>query len=303
MKCTEVEKMLSAFYDDELADLKRREVEEHILQCQACANSLAQFKELSALAKSSARHVVFDGSDWNSVETALDRRSESEVDVIGKPRTTWKVILVAAAITSILAISSAVLLDVGPHHHAHDHANVTAEFGEYLAHFHVDSSRAQEFILEKYDHHLVAPANAAQHLGYRPAIAVGIPNKFNLEGTYVIDMPCCKCIQSVLTRSDDGTQVILFEHDDEETEVWFGDRPQRTVRCDDKPCSIVDFSARIAGSWKRGGRHLTVIGLRDESELSLFVAWFGDANPNNITRPEEHDHHASSRRQPILTRF
>ncbi len=68
--------------------------------------------------------------------------------------------------------------------------------------------------------------------------------------------------------------IAIFEHDDEEMTEWFGDRPAMAANCSGKRCSLVEVNDRIAASWKRDKRHITVVGLRDVAELTELVAWF-----------------------------
>ena len=68
--------------------------------------------------------------------------------------------------------------------------------------------------------------------------------------------------------------IAIFEHDDENTDEWFGDRATMTKECNGKRCSLVELDARLAASWQRDQRHITIVGLRDTAELAQFVAWF-----------------------------
>ncbi len=86
-------------------------------------------------------------------------------------------------------------------------------------------------------------------------------------------MPCCTCVQCLCKRSD-GSVIAIFEHDDEEMTEWFGDRPAMAANCSGKRCSLVEVNDRIAASWKRDKRHITVVGIRDVAELTELVAWF-----------------------------
>lgn len=59
-----------------------------------------------------------------------------------------------------------------------------------------------------------------------------------LESAHVSKMPCCTCVQAVCKRND-GRALVIFEHDDKETEERFGDRPHIWVSCKDKQCCLV----------------------------------------------------------------
>ena len=114
-------------------------------------------------------------------------------------------------------------------------------------------------------------------VGYRPAVANGLPEGYSVESTYVMTMPCCTCVQCLCKRSD-GSTIAIFEHDDEETKEWFGDRPETLANCGGYRCSVVELEGHIAASWLRGKRHITVVGVRDVAELAELVAWFDESN-------------------------
>ena len=153
-----------------------------------------------------------------------------------------------------------------------EHDNFTAEFGHYLDEFRHDPDTAQQILLAKYTNQLVAPNQASEYIGYRPSVTEGLPAEYTLESTHVIKMPCCICVQSICKRSD-GSTLAIFEHDDEELTEWFGDRPSITASCKDKQCCLVELDEQIAASWKRGSRHITLIGARDLEEVNKLVAW------------------------------
>ena len=87
-------------------------------------------------------------------------------------------------------------------------------------------------------------------------------------------MPCCICVQSICERSDGSTWAI-FEHDDEEADEWFAHRPKVTVNVNDTRCSLIEVEKHLAATWRRGKRHITLVGMRDATEVSQLVAWLG----------------------------
>jgi hypothetical protein len=157
--------------------------------------------------------------------------------------------------------------------HDSDH-QMAVVFGEYLEVFRSDPNAAQQILLAKYESQAVDAEHPIQSVGYRPAVAGGMPDGYSVESTYVMNMPCCKCVQCNCERSD-GTTIAIFEHDDEEP-AWFGDRPTTEAICNGARCSLVDLDDRIAATVRRGKRHITVIGARDAAEVDQLVAWFDD---------------------------
>jgi len=126
-------------------------------------------------------------------------------------------------------------------------------------------------LLTKYDGEKVDAAGAAKLVGYRPIVSGGLPEGYSLASTSVLKMPCCTCVKAVCKRSD-GSTLVLFEHDDEET-AWFGDRRQSMATCGDKDCCLVDLDSSIAATWKQGSRSVTVVGVRDQDEVATLVNW------------------------------
>ena len=159
-------------------------------------------------------------------------------------------------------------------HSGHDD-QFALEFGEYLKKFQTDPNDAQNYLLGLYESQKVAPEEAIHTVGYRPVVADGLPEGYSVEATHVVDIPCCKCVQS-LCRRNDGSSLALFEHNDKETHEWFGDRPEIHVRCAGKQCCMVETDKQLAATWKRGKRYLTLIGVRDVAEVARMIAWMDD---------------------------
>jgi RNA polymerase sigma factor (sigma-70 family) len=149
----------------------------------------------------------------------------------------------------------------------------TVDFGHYLEEFAEDPDAAQQLLLAKYVNQRVDVDRAIQQVGYRPAVADGLPDGYSVESTYVMEMPCCNCVQCLCKRSD-GSTLVIFEHDDDETKEWFGDRPESSTECNGKRCTLVELSNQLAGSWKHGKRYITILGVRDVAEMTRLAAWF-----------------------------
>ena len=141
----------------------------------------------------------------------------------------------------------------------------------YVKTLDVDPDRAEQFLLDKYDGRTVDPEDAIQLVGYRPAVASGLPDEYTLASTSVMKMPCCTCVKAVCKRKD-GSTLVLFEHDDEKTD-WFGKRQSNLTTCGDTQCCLVNLDSSIAATWKRGSRWVTAVGVRDANEVSELVTW------------------------------
>ncbi|MAC52226.1 MAG: hypothetical protein CME31_06750 [Gimesia sp.] len=275
MNCSEVQELLSAYYDGELADDQKSHVSAHINSCSKCAKELAGFEKLSRMSSDFSEHVPTQ-QIWNQINQQLDQQSICE-DPGTKPVDNDRRFSFSVPRSFVLAATILVAAGIGWFtyqswfaHGKHDH--FTAEFGHYLDEFPRDPDTAQQILLAKYKNQLVDPNQASEHIGYQPSVAKGLPAEYTLESTHIIKMPCCTCVQSICKRSD-GSTLAVFEHDDDEITEWFGDRPSITASCKDKQCCLVEMDEQIAASWKHGSRHITLIGARDLDEVNKLVAW------------------------------
>jgi hypothetical protein len=157
---------------------------------------------------------------------------------------------------------------------SHDHGEFAGVINKYVETFQTDPKGAQSYLLAQYDHVAVNPDDAIRHLGYRPRVADGLPPNLMLTSMNVVSMPCCKCVQCTVRRTD-GAELAIFEHDDTAMQ-WFPDCPAVKIQCHSTECTLVqlDQSNAIAASWKQGARKITVIGLDEMSEVDQLVAWF-----------------------------
>ena len=151
------------------------------------------------------------------------------------------------------------------------HAEFAMTMDHYLKTLAKDPEQAERFLLEKYEGQTVDPKDAIKLVGYRPAVASGLPDEYVLASTSVMKMPCCTCVKAVCKRKD-GSTLVLFEHDDEKTE-WFGERQSNMATCGDTECCLVDLDSSIAATWKQGSRSVTAVGARDTAEVNKLVTW------------------------------
>jgi len=280
MKCHEAQELLSAYHDEELSGEVRTSAAEHIQSCPRCGEELAVFGEISAMAKGLDDPEPPDRI-WAGIEAALD--ADREGAPISRPAAErkwsarkWRLGLFATAalvlmVTGVVWIASRTLH--GPDHH-HE---LAADFGEYLEHFPDNPDRAQEVLLAKYDGQAVDLSEAAGQLGYRPAVAAGLPENYTLDAVYVLNMPCCTCVQTICRR-DDGRVFAIFEHDEEQP-VRFGDRPRIETQCHGCPCSVIQADRGLVASWKANKRQLTVVGAHDLEEIADLITHFQTSTP------------------------
>jgi len=273
MKCLEVQEQLSAYHDGELAAEIRSQVAAHIASCDECAQQLAEFESYSQTFKELSQPEV-----PSSVWAGIVREVGDSVQPAA--RGPWSKHRERSWLTAgRLALAASVLLVLGlgywmtqPSGHSDSHhAEFAMTMDRYLRILASDPAEAEQFLLNKYDGQTVDPEDAIQLVGYRPAVASGLPEKYTLASTSVMKMPCCTCVKAVCKRQD-GSTLVLFEHDDEETQ-WFGDRTSSTATCSDTDCCLVDLDSSIAATWKRGSRWVTAVGVLDTAEVSELVTW------------------------------
>ncbi len=281
MDCRQVQKLLSAYYDDELSVDVRSSVAEHVQSCSDCSAELGVFQSLSGMAKG------LDDPEpptriWTAIEAGLDADREGTslarpVDEQGRFSRKWRIRLLATAAT-ILVATGVAWIAARPWHTAGHHGELAAAFEKYLEHFARTPETAQNVLLAKYGGEFVNMAEATRQLGYRPAVAMGLPKGYSLEATYVLNMPCCTCVQSICRR-DDGQVFAIFEHDKEHP-AWFGNRPTTETECGGCSCSFAQTDRGLVASWKAGDRQFTVVGARDLEEIADLIDHLRGGDPD-----------------------
>ncbi|QDV26021.1 anti-sigma factor family protein [Aureliella helgolandensis] len=278
MKCSDVLDRLSAYYDGELSGTARDSVAQHLAACEQCASEFAGFESLSRIVKESPLPTV-PPEIWTGIEARFsDNASIESTESPTKPTIpTWSGVSIrqlALAASVLLLLGSGLWLTrfSGHSHVDHEHsAEFVATMDHYLRTLDDDPERAEQLLLDKYNGETVDTEGAVRLVGYRPAVAQGLPEGYSLASTSVLKMPCCTCVKTVCKRQD-GSTLVLFEHDDEKTE-WFGKRPTNMAMCGDTECCLVDLDSSIAATWKRGSRSMTAVGVRDKAEVSKLASW------------------------------
>lgn len=296
--CNTVRSHLSAYHDGELSAELAATVAKHIESCESCAAELSAFESIgSAFAQT---QIPAKPSDlWQRIERELPTTAEPVT--LSKRFGVWVrespygagLVSMAASVLVLLGAglwygeerggvkemgSGGAMAMHGSDGHSHDgdmSAEHMAEFAgvmtDYLQILPSDPDAAERMLLAKYNGEKVDADGAVKLVGYRPIVSGELPKGYSLASTSVLKMPCCTCVKAVCKRSD-GSTLVLFEHDDEET-AWFGDRPSTMAMCGDKDCCLVDLDSSIAATWKQGTRSVTAVGVRDQEEVTTLVNW------------------------------
>ena len=284
MNCTEVKELLSAYHDGELVSDVHDAVALHLEGCPDCAAALASFRQLSELSGQFAHPEPPD--QWAAIEVRLATATVTQRIANTWTKTFSRIAPLGDGLrrfvpSSPLAVAATVLLVVGAgvgsyyawFSAASRNQQLAATFDAYLGQFEENPQAAQQVLLASYDGQKVDFPTATRLVGYEPAAEHRLPADYVVEAVYVLDMPCCKCTQTICRRKGNG-QIAIFEHNTDEP-VWFADRPAIEARCCGKPTRIVELdSGLLAATWPSNKRHLTVIGARDVEEVAQMVAHF-----------------------------
>jgi len=275
MNCSEVHDLLSDYYDNELSDDLREAVRFHLKTCTHCAGEIGAFEKISQLAGNLSNPVP-PSELWGELETRLQNELKPMSRIVEQPgsRTPLKRI----PKYSLLLVATTLLLVIGVcylYHEQTSHLHSSSVFIQYVAAFVHNPDSAQQILLKNYQNDFVSPEQAVKLLGYEPAIVRSLPAGYEMQASYVMKMPCCTCLQTICKRKD-GSSLVIFEHDDE-TPEWFEGQSKINTSCNGEKCCLVNLEQRIAASWKHDKRHVTVIGIRDVSEVNELIAW---SNPS-----------------------
>ncbi len=88
--------------------------------------------------------------------------------------------------------------------------------------------------------------------------------------TDILKMPCYTSPAS-LYASEDGSGLLVFEHNEEQP-TWFGDSPTISARCRDQVCHCAQMPDQLAVTWKVGTRYVTAIGVSVLEEIASLKA-------------------------------
>jgi hypothetical protein len=265
VNCSEAQSQLSAYHDGELSPEAAAEVAGHLAACSACAAELEVFRKLSSMTRRLTDPPVPAG-DWERLNSKLksSRKSTSAlVTVARRP--------LAVAVT-ILVLASVGAIAYRTWYVRHDGSHLERTFGRFLERFDDQPEAAQQILLTNYQGQPTTLQQAPDMLGYEPVIAKELPPGCKSHEAYLLDMPCCRCIE-ILCKQEDGHSVAIFEHDTRRP-GWFGERNSIECLCHSVPTNVTQIGNELAATWKNGKRYLTVIGARDLDEVARFVAFY-----------------------------
>lgn len=290
MNCTTVQERLSSYLDNELPADAREATARHLNGCSTCESQRRAFQRLSTWVKELPQPEA--PNVWAELERRLDAAIGEEHRM--SPPAPWSGKRIASydggsspapprrhgvGARAALQVAALVLLAVGVGYlvatnwlqHQHE-KHMAAGFEHYLKAFQQDPQEAQQVLLASYPGRRIDPARATIGASYRPAVA-DLPAGYALDATYLIEMPCCQCVQTICKRAD-GSTLAIFEHEKRQT-IRLGGDTCTTVQCNGKAIDVASMGEQVAASWVGNGRRITVFGARDVDEIAHLMSHIG----------------------------
>jgi Predicted transmembrane transcriptional regulator (anti-sigma factor) len=265
MNCDDVIPLLSPLHDGELAPEQLRAVAEHVASCPGCSQELDSIRRLSDLVESTPTPEA-PSTLVTRIESSLQERA------LFWPSLTRRIssrnaVAALVAMAAVIAVGITVWrFTANP---SHGHAEMVHAFGEFLAAYEEGQTDKLDLLVRKYQGTPVSPEAAASALKRATVSKQSILDGHEATQRYVLKMPCCDCVQTIYARNGQ-TSIVLFEHDQAENK-WFAARPMIHAACRGKACCLVQLKQGIAATWPVEGGFVTVVGVRDVSELSNLV--------------------------------
>ena len=267
MRCGEVMDLLSAYYDGELSTGKADSVSVHVSGCAVCAAELETLHKLSDLTARLDQPVP-PSQAWPRIAAQLDTSPLVSQPIAASAWLKSRKTLLAIALLLLASVS----WFASTQWHVHDHQHLSEHFGVFLDSFEKTPDEAQRHLLTSFTGVPVEIPDAIRELKYRPVVAAGLPIEYEADQAYLLNLPCCRCLEACYRRKDGG-MMCVFEHDIDQP-AWFGERSQSSVMCCGQNTRIVQLNGSVAATWQRGRRHITVIGAKDVEEVTRIVEHF-----------------------------
>jgi hypothetical protein len=152
---------------------------------------------------------------------------------------------------------------------SHSHAEMVRAFGEFLDAYEQGEMGAVDVLARKYQGTTINEADATNALKRATVSRPVVLTEHEVAQRFLLKMPCCDCVQTNYSVRG-KTSFVLFEHEKEQAE-WFHSRPMIRAACHGKACCLVQLTDGLAATWSVDGGHVTVVGVRDVTELERLV--------------------------------
>ncbi|PQO26813.1 hypothetical protein C5Y97_29015 [Blastopirellula marina] len=275
MDCSEARERLSDFFDGEMSNEVQMAMADHLAECEVCAQELAEFHDLSQMT-AALEHPLPPPGLWDSLEAQLAQADGvSAEDLAAAEPFRWTT---GPFVPLVMALAASVVFAIGWIGYQSNlnmlNLAISADFDQYFNVLHQDPVAAQQLLLAKYEGQPVDAESAVHLVGYQPTIVNGMPEGYAHHSCNVIKLPNGNAVHCQYLRPD-GSALAIFEHDGERP-AWFGDRPATEAVHGDTKLKMVDLDKRVAGTWRQGDRHITVVGAHDANEIGQLAGWFGE---------------------------
>ncbi len=268
MNCTEVQENLSAYFDGELSQTARREIDDHLASCQSCCDELRCFASLSGLVKQDIGPAVPDDL-WRRIELGLEEpRSVVSPSSWMRPGRRYAGLLGLAA-GLLIAVTGTVLWYRAAGGGMDRHA--MPDLVQFASLLRRDPAAAQRMLLTAYAGEPISRDQAVRDLGYMPVALRRTPDGYRLHSTYSLDMPCCRCMQ-VLYERGDGRLIAVFEQSSAQP-LASGVRSSVCTECNGHPCRLMQADGWSVVSCQIEDRQLAIVGAADRDEAHALLAW------------------------------
>jgi len=279
MNCIEIQEHLSPYADGELNG-SRAEIAEHLQTCADCTAALARIRSLATLARELPDPVA--PKMWSEIQRVLERMADPRPERIALPKRLstvagwmkgptwhWTVGLAAVAASLLIGFFTWPLL-----HSEMAHDRMAVNLSQFVTQFSSDPEAAEHELQSHYASQAIRPADAIRLVNYRPAAPEQLADGVLRKQMYLVEMPCCKCVQSIYRRSD-GSSIAVFEHASDDP-ASLGDHPTIHANCSGKDVCLVQCNGQLAATWKDKDRYVTLVGAKDLEEAGRLIAAFAD---------------------------
>ena len=267
MNCSEVQELLSAYYDGELPCSQQTVLSEHLRQCAQCNRSIETFREVSGLlGQITSREPP--AALWVGLESKMD-------SVMARPEAGS---FYGQRLLKLATLAALLLIAVTTWMYAHGLKRaarilpaLAVDLDYYLDEFQLDPTQSPQVFLARYDGQSVPAEEATKHVEFRPVTADRLPDGFSLQAVYLLKMECCTGLESVYKRK--GSEVLAILQHTTDQPVWLGNRAVVTAEIHGKPTRIVQVDGSLAATWRAGGTYVSLIGVQNIEELTSLITY------------------------------
>lgn len=250
MICSQIQPLLSAYRDGELADGQFRDVQQHLSECGECLDWLGRIEKVGRIL-AAGRYCEAPPDVWC--------RIEAEVIAAGSQRAQSTLRrLAAAAVLGVAAFSAGYGVTSGMHDTPESRAPVQLAYGLALG-VYVQELQEGKTVFDQFmrihQGYEASPDQLVRQVGFTPLLPSELPDGFMLDKSYVLATTCCRAIQLHYVKGTELVTVfqqgqghpILFDFDDDTTNIA------------GVPCRTSRVNGILIVNWDGEGRNTTLL--------------------------------------------